>query len=639
MSEIMKQIEELGIVPVVVLNDASDAIPVAKALIEGGLPVAEVTFRTDAAKEAIRLMTNSFPQMLVGAGTVLTVEQVDQAVDAGARFIVSPGFNPKVVRHCIDMNIPVVPGCNDPSAMEAAMELGLDTVKFFPAEQSGGIKAIKAMAAPYTNLKFMPTGGINANNLKDYLSFKKVIACGGSWMVAGDLVKNKQFSRIKELTAEAVKLVKAIRMPEEVDTTAGEAIACGGTGVDGGVACGAGAGGLAGVGVACGAGVSGLTGAGSASCGAGAAADVTCGAGAGTSCAGAFKKMVDITRSKKVVTMGEIMLRLSTPNNERFIQADEFDINYGGGEANVSVSLSNYGFETEYVTALPNNPIGDSAIASLRRYGVGTKYISRSGERVGIYYLETGSAMRASNVVYDRAHSSISEARPEEFDFDEIFKDAGWFHFTGITPAISDSAAELTRLACIAAKKAGVTVSCDLNFRKKLWTSQKAQNVMSELMQYVDVCIGNEEDAEKVLGFKAAATDVTKGELNLKGYEDVFNQMVDAFGFKYVISSLRQSVSASNNGWSACIMDGTSREFYHSKTYTILPIVDRVGGGDSFAAGCICGLLDGKDMKSVLEFGVAASALKHTIPGDFNLVSRAEVEALAGGDGSGRVSR
>ncbi|MCQ2498168.1 MAG: sugar kinase [Lachnospiraceae bacterium] len=343
--------------------------------------------------------------------------------------------------------------------------------------------------------------------------------------------------------------------------------------------------------------------------------------------------------SKKVVTMGEIMLRLSTPNNERIIQADEFDINYGGGEANVAVSLSNYGYDTEFVTAVPANPIGDAAVAALRKYNVGTEFISRSGERLGIYYLETGSAMRASNVIYDRAHSSISTATEDEFDFDKIFENACWFHVTGITPAVSDSAAILTKKALIAAKKAGVTVSCDLNFRKKLWTSEKAKTVMTDLMQYVDVCIGNEEDAEKVLGFKAKETDVTKGDLNLEGYKDIFNQMADKFGFKYIFSSLRQSVSASNNGWSACVMNGETREFYHSKTYTITPIVDRVGGGDAFAAGCITGLLDGKDMKDAIEFAVAASALKHTIPGDFNLVSRAEVENLAGGDGSGRVQR
>ena len=249
------------------------------------------------------------------------------------------------------------------------------------------------------------------------------------------------------------------------------------------------------------------------------------------------------------------MLRLSTPGNERFIQADEFDVCYGGGEANVAVSLANFGYDTEFVTAVPDQAIGECAVAALRKYNVGTKYIARCGDRLGIYFLESGSAMRASNVIYDRAGSSIATVSYDRFDFEKIFKDADWFHFTGITPAISDSAAALAKQALIAAKKAGVTVSVDLNFRKKLWTSEKAKSVMTDLMQYVDVCIGNEEDAEKVLGFKASDTDVTKGELNLAGYEEVFNAMADAFGFKYIISSLRQSYSASNNGWSACIMD------------------------------------------------------------------------------------
>ena len=341
----------------------------------------------------------------------------------------------------------------------------------------------------------------------------------------------------------------------------------------------------------------------------------------------------------KVITMGEIMLRLSTPNNERFLQADEFDINYGGGEANVAVSLAGFGHDAEFVTAVPNNDIGTCAIAALRKYGVDTKHIARTGERLGIYYLESGSAMRPSQVIYDRAHSSISTATEKDFNFDEIFKDADWFHFTGITPALSDSAAELTEKALIAAKKHGLTVSVDLNFRKKLWSSEKAQKVMTNLMKYVDVCIGNEEDADLVLGFKPEKNDVTGGKLNLEGYKSIFEQMVAKFGFKYCVSSLRVSHSASNNGWSACMYDAGSKEFYHSKEYSILPIVDRVGGGDSFAAGVICGLLDGKDFSAALEFGVAASALKHTIPGDFNVVTRKEVETLAGGDASGRVQR
>ncbi len=341
----------------------------------------------------------------------------------------------------------------------------------------------------------------------------------------------------------------------------------------------------------------------------------------------------------RVITMGEIMLRLSTPNNEKFIQADEFDVCYGGGEANVAVSLANYGHEVEFVTAVPDNEIGECAVAALRKYNVGTKHIARCGERLGIYYLESGSAMRPSKVVYDRAHSSISTAVKEDFDFDAIFEGADWFHFTGITPAVSDSAARLTEEALIAARRHGLKVSVDLNFRKKLWSSEKAQKVMTGLMQYVDVCIGNEEDAELVLGFKPGGTDVTGGELELAGYRSIFEQMVEKFNFEYCVSSLRVSRSASDNGWSGCIYSRDTGEFYHSREYSIHPVVDRVGGGDSFAGGVICGMLDGKDFRAALEFGVAASALKHTIPGDFNLVSRKEVETLAGGDASGRVQR
>lgn len=341
----------------------------------------------------------------------------------------------------------------------------------------------------------------------------------------------------------------------------------------------------------------------------------------------------------KIITMGEIMLRLSTPLNERFIQADEFDINYGGGEANVAVSLANYGHETEFITAVPDNEIGSCAVAALRKYNVGTHHIARCGERLGIYFLETGSSVRPSQVIYDRAHSSISTATEADFDFDAVFDGADWFHFTGITPAISDAAAELTEKALIAAKRHGVKVSVDLNFRKKLWTSEKAQRVMTHLMKYVDVCIGNEEDADLVLGFKPGNSNVTSGELNLADYQSIFEQMVEKFNFEYCISSLRVSHSASDNGWSACIYARDDKEFYPSREYHIHPIVDRVGGGDSFAAGVICKMAEGADFKEALEFGVAASALKHTIPGDFNLVSRKEVESLAGGNVSGRVQR
>ena len=340
--------------------------------------------------------------------------------------------------------------------------------------------------------------------------------------------------------------------------------------------------------------------------------------------------------SKKVVTLGEIMFRLSTPDYKRFVQADTFDITYGGGEANVAAALCNYGLNGTFVTKVPNNAIGQSAINHLRRYGVDTQFIARGGDRLGIYFLETGASMRASQVIYDRAGASIADVDVKEFDFDKILDGADWFHTTGITPALSDKAAALTEAALKAAKAKGITTSIDLNYRKKLWSKEKAREVMTKLCQYVDVCIGNEEDADTTLGFKAKDTDVTKGELNLEGFKDVFNQMKEKFGFKYIASSLRESHSASDNGWSALVYDGN--EFYHTRQYEVR-IVDRVGSGDSFASGFIYGLVTGMPMKDAAEFGVAASALKHTIPGDMNHATLSEVKALWGVMASGRVQR
>ncbi len=338
----------------------------------------------------------------------------------------------------------------------------------------------------------------------------------------------------------------------------------------------------------------------------------------------------------KVVTFGEIMLRLQTYDYQRLIQATGLEAKFGGGEANVAVSLANYGHDAHFVTKLPDNLIGAWCESELRKYNVKTDYIAKGGERVGIYFVEKGASQRASTVTYDRAHSSISTAKPADFDWDAIFDGADWFHFTGITPALSDDAAELCLLACKAAKAKGVTVSCDLNFRKKLWTSEKAGKVMGGLMEYVDVCIANEEDAEKVFGIKASATDITTGELSDAGYRDVAKQLADKFGFSHVAITLRESISASVNNWSALFYDG--KDYYKSKKYTI-NIVDRVGGGDSFGGGLIYGMLEKYSMQDTIEFAVAASCLKHSIEGDFNLVSVKEVQALAGGDGSGRVQR
>lgn len=340
--------------------------------------------------------------------------------------------------------------------------------------------------------------------------------------------------------------------------------------------------------------------------------------------------------SKKVVTLGEIMMRLSTPGFERFVQSDSFDVTYGGGEANVAVAVSNYGLNGVFVSKVPDNALGQAAINHLRRYGVDTNFIARGGKRLGIYFLETGASMRASQVIYDRADASIADADVSEFDFDKILDGADWFHTTGITPALSDKAAALTEAALKTAKAKGITTSIDLNYRKKLWSKEKAREVMTNLCQYVDVCIGNEEDAETTLGFKSSGTDITKGELNLAGYKDVFQQMKQKFGFKYIASTLRESYSASDNGWSALVYDGN--EFYHTKQYQVR-IVDRVGSGDSFASGFIYGLVTGLSMNEAAEFGVGASALKHTIPGDLNHATLAEVQTLIKGDASGRVQR
>lgn len=343
--------------------------------------------------------------------------------------------------------------------------------------------------------------------------------------------------------------------------------------------------------------------------------------------------------SKKVVTFGEIMLRLSTPGFTRFVQSQSFDATYGGGEANVAVALANYGLESYFVTKLPKHEIGQSAVNHLRRFGVNTKFINRNGERVGIYFLESGASQRASKVVYDRANSAITDVKSGDFNWDEIFEDCEWFHWTGITPALGLKAQEALKEALVNAKSRNIKVSCDLNFRKKMWTTEEAQKVMKPLMEYVDVCIANEEDAEKSLGEKAGETNVEQASIDEEGYFKLAKHLKQKYEFEAVAITLRESHSASRNGWSALLLDNKDcKDPYRSKKYDI-QIVDRVGGGDSFASGLIYGLTNYDDTKQSLEFAVGASCLKQTIPGDFNLVSVDEVEKLIKGDGSGRVER
>ena len=339
---------------------------------------------------------------------------------------------------------------------------------------------------------------------------------------------------------------------------------------------------------------------------------------------------------KKIVTFGEIMMRLNPEGYLRFVQAGRFEASYAGGEANVAVSLAGYGMDAAFVSKVPSHEIGQCAVNELRRFGVDTSKMVRGGERLGLYYVEKGASQRASKVIYDRAGSAIAKASASDFDWEKIFDGADWFHFTGITPALGGELPAICLEACKAAKKLGVKVSCDLNFRKKLWSSKEAEAVMSTLMPYVNVCIANEEDAKDVFGIEAEGTDLNAGKVNHDGYISVARQLTERFGFDKVAITLRESISASDNGWAAMLYsDGKA---YFSPTYKV-HIVDRVGGGDSFGGGLIYSLLSGYDEQKAINFAVAASCLKHTIEHDFNLVSVAEVEALAGGNASGRVQR
>ena len=339
----------------------------------------------------------------------------------------------------------------------------------------------------------------------------------------------------------------------------------------------------------------------------------------------------------KIITFGEIMLRLAPEGFGRFVQADSFMATYGGGEANVAVSLANFGIPVSYITKLPKNEIGQSAINSLRQYGIDTSNIILGGDRMGIYFLEKGANQRPSKVIYDRARSAIATAKSEDFNWNDYFKTATWFHFTGITPALSQSCADICLEACKTAKEHNITISCDLNYRKNLWTKDNANKTMTKLMPYVDVLIANEEDAADIFNIYASETDIDKGKLNHIAYIDVAKNLYEKFNFKYIAITMRESFSASHNNWSACLY--TNETAYFSKTYEIKNIVDRVGGGDSFGAGLIYGLSNNMSVQDTLEFATAASALKHSIEGDFNMVNINEVKTLMSGNASGRVQR
>ena len=340
----------------------------------------------------------------------------------------------------------------------------------------------------------------------------------------------------------------------------------------------------------------------------------------------------------RVVTFGEIMLRLSPPGFERFLQSPVLGATFGGGEANVAVCLAQFGLESEYITRLPSHAIGEAAIRALRAEGVRTGRILRGGSRIGIYFAEAGASQRGSQVIYDRARSAISEMEPDAVDWNAVLNGAAWFHTTGITPALGAKAAEATSRALATARSLGVRVSVDLNYRKKLWSESQAQAVMGPLMRHVDVVIANEEDLQSVLGVKVPGTDVTSGQLNIDGFREAAQQVTREFGPPTVAVTLRESLSASDNGWSALLWEGATGTLHHSQRYDVR-LVDRIGGGDSFAGGLIYGLVTGRSPEASLRFAVASSALKQSIPGDFNRVTVDEVDKLVAGDASGRVQR
>ena len=572
--QVLKEIGRIGIVPVIAMEDAAKAPDLARALLVGGIPCAEVTFRTAAGEAAIRAMAAEVPEILVGAGTVLSVEQAKRAIAAGAKFIVSPGFNPEVVGYCVEQGVLIIPGCATPSEMEKAMTFGLSLLKFFPAEQAGGLRYLKAVCAPYTNLRFIPTGGIGPNNLAEYLAFPKVLACGGSWMAPKALIDAGEFDEITALCKAAVQAkTPAKESPAKPPMQF-------------------------------------------------------------------FGNLPAIaaqpTKATRVVTFGELMLRLAPEGYLRFVQADRFQATMGGAEANVAVDLCCLGMDVAFVTKLPGHEIGQLAVNSLQRFGVDTSNVVRGGARVGIYYCEKGASQRPSKVIYDRAGSAIAEAQPGEFDWDAIFANAGWFHFTGITPALGEGCAALCLAACKAAKERDISVSCDLNYRKNLWSKERAGQVMAELMPYITLLIANEEDAADVFNIHAAGSDAGKGFLSREGYADVARQLSGRFGIPEIAITLRSSITANDNLWAAMLYSGG--ECCFSKEYPV-HIVDRVGGGDSFGAGLIYATCAGMQTQERLEFAVAASCLKHAVEGDFNLVSAEEVQKLAAGNASGRVQR
>ena len=561
-------IGETGILPVINVTDIETALPLARAILDGGIKALEITLRSEVSLDAIRLISREYPELCLLAGTILSVDTARAALDAGACGLVMPGYDDDIIDFANECGVPVVPGCVTAADIQRGMKKGHTVFKFFPAEQCGGIAALKLLAGPFKGVKFLPTGGMNYKNIGSYLKEGFVLACGGSYMASAKELADRDFDAIRENCKRAVAISKGTEEKvAEPAFTRGEYV---------------------------------------------------------------------YESGKKVVGFGDFMLRLNPEGYLKFIQADKFVVNYTGAEANVCTALSYMGVKTELVTRLPDNAIGECALANLRKFNVGTEHIARGGERIGVFYAEKGASQRPSKIVYDRKGSSFATCSSEDFDFDAIFEGADHFHFTGITPALGENVARACEAACRAAKARGLTVSCDLNYRKNLWTREQARATMTKLMKYIDILVANEEDSADVLGIHAKDTDIVSGKLSREGYVDVARQISDTYGIPAVAITLRKSISASDNDWSALLY--RNGEAYFSKEYHI-HLVDRVGGGDSFTAGLIYAFRKGLSDQDKIEFAAAASCLKQTIELDVNLSSPSDVFALMGGDGSGRVQR
>ncbi len=577
--QVLKILKKNRLVALLTPSSIEDCLTAYEVFTRNGV-ILEIALRSEHALDGITVILDKHPDALILAGTVMTAEQAEAVIKAGVAGVVSADYIPSVVEVCVRKDVMCVPGGLTDVGKQLVQKAALygcsmeDLKEKYPYQWIYKLFPAVAGSRKYYDL---------AKAWRGPYQDLTILYTGG--ITSGNVAELSKADPQGIFCGSG--LTKSINDPAVMQANIEKWIA--------GVRP----------------------------------------PPSEKKTAASLTKVV-IKPNPEVVTFGEIMLRLSPPDQKRFLQARGYDAEFGGSEANVAVSLTNFGLNSRFVSALPENEIGQAAVNALRQYGVDTSYIIRTGNRIGIYFLEQGASQRPSKVIYDRTGSAISEIETGQVDWETVFKEADWFHWSGITPALSDSVSEVTLEALEVAKKLGITVSVDLNYRKKLWSQDKAQSIMKELIRFVDICIGNEEDAESYFGIKAERSDVAAGSLDATGYEDVARQLVDRFGLRKAIITLRESHSASDNSWSAVLFNGN--EAYQSRKYRI-HLVDRVGGGDAFSAGLIYGFINGKSDKDALEFATAASCLKQTIHGDFNLVTVQEVEKLMEGNAGGRIQR